>query len=204
MKSAFKLLNEYFTVSHETFERLKIYHDMLLRWQKTINLISSDTIDDIWRRHFLDSLQLIKYIENKNKIIVDLGSGGGFPSIPLVIFGYEKVHLIESDKRKSIFLREVLREVDGKACVHNCRIEDNPINNIDIFTSRACASIDALLQLIELKVPRGTDCLFHKGKNYSIEDKKARLKWQYDMSVFPSLSDNQGVVVKLSNISKRL
>lgn len=201
-KHVYKSLNEQFHVSHETFERLSVYHDLLLKWQKSINLVGTDTIGDAWNRHFLDSLQLAPYIEGQEKIIVDLGSGAGFPALPLAIYGYKNIHLIESDTRKVAFLREVARVTDTKVFIHNCRIEDNPVNKIDIYTSRACSSLETLLQLIESKVPRETICLFHKGKNYSKEDEDARKNWQYDMSVFPSISHSQGVILKLSNIRK--
>ncbi len=202
-KLAYKLLNEHFHVSHETFERLSLYQNLLLKWQKSINLISNDTISDIWNRHFLDSLQLIPHIVNKEKIIVDLGSGAGFPAMPIAIFGYKNIHLIESDIRKSAFLREVARITETTVEIHNCRIEDNPIDKIDIYTSRACSSLDNLLQLIALKVPRETICLFHKGKNYSKEEEEARRNFQYNLSVFPSISHSQGVILKLSNIKER-
>jgi 16S rRNA (guanine527-N7)-methyltransferase len=202
-KTPFELLNSHINVSCETFERLSLYHDLLLKWQAKINLIGKDTISDIWNRHFLDSLQLIKYLDDKDKIIVDLGSGAGFPGMALAIYGYKNVHLIESDKRKILFLKEVSRITDTRVFLHNCRIENNNIEKIDIFISRACASLDDLLQLIAFKVSRETICLFHKGKNYSKECDEALVNWQYDMSVYPSVSNSESVILQLSNISKR-
>lgn len=203
LKDTFELLNSHIPVSHETFERLKLYHDLLLKWQKKINLISNDTISYTWNRHFLDSLQLAKYIDDKEKIIVDLGAGAGFPSMVLAIMGYNNIHLIESDSRKVAFLREVARVTESKVFIHNCRIEDNPITSeIDIFISRACASLDKLLHLSQKRISRGTICLFHKGKNYSIENEDALKNWQYDLVVNPSIVDSQSVILKLSNIRK--
>jgi 16S rRNA (guanine527-N7)-methyltransferase len=200
----FELLNTHFQVSRGTFESLNLYHDLLLKWQATINLVGKDTLSDVWRRHFLDSLQLIKYIEDKNSVIVDLGSGAGFPGMALAIYGYKNVHLIESDSRKVAFLREVARVTNTKITIHNCRIENNPIDKVDIFISRACAPLEKLFQLISSSVSRETICLFHKGKNYSIEDESASKKWQYDMDVTPSIVDSQSVVLKISNIRKVL
>jgi 16S rRNA (guanine527-N7)-methyltransferase len=200
----FAWLNTYISVSRETFERFSVYHDLLLKWQSKINLISNDTIADIWQRHFLDSLQLLPYIENKNKVIVDLGSGAGFPAMVLAVAGYQNVHLVESDKRKAAFLREVARVTDAKVSIHNCRIEEIELPKVDIFTSRACAPLDKLLNLIANKVPRETICLFHKGKNYSIEHDEASLNWQYDMMATPSIADSQGVIMKISNLQKKV
>ncbi len=203
LKDSFALLNNHFEVSCETFERLKLYHDLLLKWQKRINLISNDTVGEAWSRHFLDSFQLAKYIEDKTKLIVDLGAGAGFPSMVLGIIGYKNIHLIESDNRKAVFLKEVARISKTSVFIHNCRIEDNQItDNVDIFVSRACASLDKLLHLSQKRISRETICLFHKGKNYSIEHEDALKNWQYDLDVMPSIVDSQSVILQLSNIRK--
>ncbi len=203
----FELLNEHIYVSHGTFERLKLYHDLLLKWQPKINLVSNDTIDDSWSRHFLDSLQLVKYIDDKEKIIADLGAGAGFPGMALAIMGYKNIHLIESDSRKTAFLKEVARITETKITIHNCRIEEAKIGDVDIVISRACASLDKLLQLSEHilseNISRGTICLFHKGKNYSIENEDALKNWQYDLAVTPSIAGLQSVILKLSKVRKR-
>lgn len=198
----FELLNEHFLVSRETFGRLFLYHDLLLKWQSKINLISNDTIKDVWQRHFLDSLQLLTYIDDKEKNIADLGSGAGFPGLILALMGYKNVHLIESDTRKVAFLREVARITNTQVTIHNCRIEEANLPKIDIFTSRACAPLDKLLYLIADKVSRETICLFHKGKNYSTELEESSIRWQYDIVTMPSIVDSQGVIIKLSNICK--
>lgn len=202
LESPFELLNKYIPVSYETFERLKLYNDLLLKWQDKINLVGKDTLNDVWRRHFLDSLQLINFISDKQKTIVDLGSGAGFPGMVLAICGYENVHLIESDSRKVAFLREVARITDTKISIHNCRIENNPIIKIDIFVSRALAPLEKLFKLIEKSVSHGTICFFHKGKNYSIENESALLNYQYDITVTQSVADLHGVVLRISNIRK--
>ena len=198
----YSLLNAHIAVSHETVEKLSKYHNTLLKWQKKINLIGKDTIDEAWTRHFLDSLQLVNYIDDKNKVIVDLGSGAGFPGMALAIAGYNSVHLIESDARKVAFLLEISRITATKLSIHHCRIEDNPVVKIDIFTSRACASLDKLLHLIAPFLSHETICLFHKGKNYAIENEEALLHWQYNLDIIPSIASSEGVILKLSNIRK--
>ncbi|MEK6746482.1 MAG: 16S rRNA (guanine(527)-N(7))-methyltransferase RsmG [Pseudomonadota bacterium] len=200
--SPFELLNSHISVSPEVFERLKLYHNTLIKWQEKINLVSKDTLSDVWQRHFLDSLQLINFIEDKNKIIVDLGSGAGFPGMALAIAGYKNIHLLESDSRKVAFLREVARITETKISIHNCRIENNPVADVDIFISRACASLEKLFSLIEKSVTHETTCLFHKGKNYSIENENALLHYRYDMNVTPSVVDSHGVVLKIANIRR--
>ena len=202
LKDPFELLNDHVDVSHGTFLKLKLYHDLLLKWQNTINLIGKDTIGDSWNRHFLDSLQIIKLLPDNNKTIVDLGSGAGFPGMILAIMGFTHVHLIESDSRKCAFLKEVARITETKISIHNTRIENNTVENIDIFVSRACASLDNLLHLCKKNISRETICLFHKGKNYSNENTDARINWNYDIEVTPSIIDPQSVILKLSNVGR--
>ncbi len=202
LSDPFEFLNRHILVSHETFKSLSIYYELLLKWQKTINLVGPDTLSDCWNRHFLDSLQLVKYIEDKEKIIVDLGSGAGFPGMALAIYGYNNVHLIESDSRKIAFLKEVARLTKTKISIHHERIENCKIDNINIFVSRACAPLEKLFHLISKSVSHETTCLFHKGKNYSNENQDALLNWQYDIDVNPSIADSQSVILKISNIRK--
>ena len=202
LEGSFELLNSHIPVPHGTHERLKLYHDLLLRWQDKINLVGKDTLVDVWNRHFLDSLQLVKYIEDKNKIIADLGSGAGFPGMALAIFGHTNIHLIESDARKVSFLREVSRVTETKISIHHCRIENNPMEKVDIFISRACAPLEKLFQLISKSVTHETTCFFHKGKNYSMECENALANWQYDILVTPSIVDSQSVILNISNIRK--
>jgi 16S rRNA (guanine527-N7)-methyltransferase len=90
-------------VPREILDALEKYQSLTLKWNKTINLISCNTECDFWVRHILDSLQLMKYINDQNVHLIDVGSGGGFPGIVLSIAGIKNVTLVESDIRKSIF-----------------------------------------------------------------------------------------------------
>ena len=72
-------------VSRETITSLKKYEDILIKANKTLNLVGNSTINDIWTRHFLDSVQLIDFIDKNDKTLVDLGSGAGFPGLVLAI-----------------------------------------------------------------------------------------------------------------------
>ena len=77
----------YIIVSRETYERLCLFYKTLIKWQKSINLISKSSIKSIWKRHILDSAQLYKFVKNLNGNIFDFGSGAGFPGIVLAIMG---------------------------------------------------------------------------------------------------------------------
>jgi len=199
----FQLLNRHVSVSHETLDRLFLYHDLLLKWQSKVNLIGPDTIPDSWNRHFLDSLQLLNYLPDPSVRIADLGSGAGFPGMVMAIAGMENVHLIESDTKKILFLKEVARITSTKVLLHHCRIEGHPIDHVDVVVSRACSSLEKLFALSSDYVSHETICLFHKGKNYSIELEEAKNKWDFDPIVYKSITDPLGVVLKIEHLRKR-
>jgi 16S rRNA (guanine527-N7)-methyltransferase len=190
-------------VSRESLDRLSRYYDLLLKWQSKINLIGPDTVKNAWERHFLDSLQLLDLIPDLSQKIVDLGSGAGFAGMVLAICGAADVHLIESDGKKIIFLKEVARITKTKVGILHRRIEDYPLKATDILVSRACAELDALLALAFPYASHETICLFHKGKNWAKEIEVAEKHWQFNYAVVPSAIDQQGVILKLTNIGKR-
>src|SRR6202046_1394945 len=104
---------KYIEVPRETFGRLQDYVNLLKKWQAKINLISNSTILDVWKRHIIDSGQLMKYLSESENVI-DLGSGAGFPGMVLAILGIKNMTLVESDSRKVAFLKEVARTVEAK------------------------------------------------------------------------------------------
>ena len=108
---------EDFNVSCETMEGLQEYARLLKHWQKTINLIGNNTINDLWWRHFADSAQLLQYIPDLCDHIIDFGSGGGFPAIILAALRPQTpITMYEADRRKAVFLREAIRKIQIKHC----------------------------------------------------------------------------------------
>ena len=195
-------MNRHVSVSRETFDKLAIYYDLLLKWQSKVNLISPDTITSAWHRHFLDALQIFPLIDTEKKI-VDLGSGGGFPGMVIAIAGAKNMHLVESDTKKILFLREVARLTNTTVSLHHGRIEETLTTHADIITSRACSALDTLLSLASGYVSHETICLFHKGKNFAKEIEDAKLHWHFDCDVIPSVTDSQSAILRLTSIRKR-
>ena len=134
-----------FYVSRETLEKMNTYGHLLLKWQKTINLVGPTTLTDVPERHFFDSAQMFRYITNVDCKLADMGSGAGFPGMVLAMLGVKEVHLIESDIRKATFLREVSRETQTPVTIHDKRVEDCDIPNLDVITARALAPLSDLL-----------------------------------------------------------
>ncbi len=189
-------------VSRETIERLDTYASLLTRWQKRVNLIGPNTVEDIWTRHFADSLQLAPYIPHSHSIIVDIGSGAGFPGLVLAIAGFGHVHIVESDLKKIAFLKEVARQTDVPVTLHSVRAETLRLPQVDVYTSRACGGLPKLLNMLGPQCQKNTICLFHKGKNYTKELHEVE-DWDYDLTVHPSQIAEGSVILQLTHIRRR-
>jgi 16S rRNA (guanine527-N7)-methyltransferase len=192
-----------YSVSCEIVNKLIIYYELLIKWQKKINLISPTTLTIAWERHFLDSAQLFTLLPDHNKSIFDLGSGAGFPGLVLSILGIPQITLLESDQRKTIFLSEVIRATDADAKIANARIETIQDNKTDVIISRACASLDKLFFYASGLLKENGECLFLKGKGVEIEIEEAKKRWMFHVKHIPSLIDKEGVVLQVSQLSKK-
>jgi len=187
-------------VSRETLERLEAYAELLKRWSGRINLVSRNTLGDLWRRHFLDSAQLLPFIPAQTRSLVDLGSGAGFPGVVLAILGVSGVELIESDARKSVFLREAARIANAPVKIVDSRIETVNPHTADVVTARACAPLDKLLPLAQRFIGPNTLCLFLKGEQVEEELTATRRRWRMTAARHPSRADPRGVILKLEHI----
>jgi len=203
-KSMDKILELQNNVSRETFDKLKQYEALLKKWQKAINLVSKNTLKDIWNRHIIDSLQLIEHLpKDKNTCIIDLGSGAGFPALIIAMCGYKNVYAIESDERKCFFMKEVAKETNTKIEIINERIENVQNLQANVITARALAKIDELLLLSKNLTNRSTNYLFLKGKSWESELKKALTDFDFQAQSFQSLTDSEAKVVKISNLKSK-
>ena len=197
------------TVSRETWERLEQFVDLLLRWQRSTNLVASSTIPQTWTRHVADSLQLLALVPNARRW-VDLGAGGGFPGIVIACAlagkaGVE-VHLVESVQKKAAFLRAAVTELALPAIVHAQRIEDfasaTP-ERFDVVTARALAPLDRLIGYAIPLLKTGTVGLFPKGQDVEAELTQASKSWTIDADLVPSRTDPRSRIVRVRHASKR-
>ncbi len=189
-------------VSRETLERLTVHLDLLCRWQRAINLVGPATLADPWRRHFLDSAQLARHLPTTATNLTDLGSGAGFPGMVLALLGVPGVHLVEADRRKAQFLREVARATGTAVTIHAERIERLQAWPADVITARALAPLPRLLELAQDFVRADSVCLFLKGRSAERELTDARRSWHMMAAMFPSLSEPKGIVVQLRGIRR--
>jgi 16S rRNA (guanine527-N7)-methyltransferase len=189
-------------VSRETLARLEAYAELLLAWNARLNLVGRGTVEDLWRRHILDSAQLHPLLPSGAATLVDLGSGAGFPGLVLAILGGPHVHLVEADQRKSVFLREAIRVTGGAATVHAVRIEAAPPLAADVVTARALAPLDKLLDLAAPFLRPRTIALFLKGRGAEGELTLARRAWNMAADLLPSRSDPTGAILRLHDLER--
>jgi 16S rRNA (guanine527-N7)-methyltransferase len=183
------------SVSRETLDRLGAYAELLVTWNKKINLIGRSTEADLWDRHMLDSAQLFPLIPSDARTLLDMGSGAGFPGLVLAVMGVPGVHLVESDQRKCAFLREAARVTAAPVTVHAKRIEDVSAFEADVITARALAPIAELLDWSERFRGENTLCIFPKGQNVEVELTDAHKRWRITADQRPSRTDPRGTIV---------
>ncbi|MCH8181734.1 MAG: 16S rRNA (guanine(527)-N(7))-methyltransferase RsmG [Proteobacteria bacterium] len=184
-------------VSAEELERLQEFVALLTRWLKRVNLISRNSLADIWRRHILDSAQLLQYAPPTARRWADLGSGAGFPGLVTAILGAPDQHLIESDGRKYAFLVEAVRATQVEVTLHHARIEDLEPLSADVVTARALAPLTDLLPHASRHGSGRHTCLLPKGRNAAIELRDAAKSWSLTYRCFPSLSHPEGRVLAI-------
>ena len=202
-----------YNVSRETFLQLSDYIELLQKWQQKINLISNATTNDIWFRHIEDSLQLLNYVPRETLQIIDLGSGGGLPAIPLAITTKKPVFMVESDKRKCAFLEEAIRITELNLCksfqsrVENAKLPLTTSHGI-IITARALAETTDLFRIIKLLILNNniSECriLLPKGKDAASEVERAKLEWEFEFTTHQSITDQAATILEIKNLREKL
>ncbi len=195
----------HFDVSRETMARLELYVERLIKWNKAINLVARSTLDNVWQRHMADSAQLAAHIPGTARTLIDLGSGGGFPGLVVAILkgGALDVHLVDSDQRKGLFLKDVSRETGVPVTVHTARIETLDLPPADIVSARACAPLGQLVAYAHPFWKKDTIGLFLKGERAEEELTQAREAWTLEADLIPSLSERRAHLVRVRGLSPR-
>lgn len=192
-------------VSRETEARLAHYLNLLRKWNPRINLVANGTLDDAVTRHFSDSAQLVSLRPSPGPSWVDLGSGGGFPGLVVAILLEEirpdtTVTLIESDRRKSVFLRTVIRETGISARVISARIENAPPQNATTVSARALAPLSKLLIYVERHMRATGTAFFPKGETWGKEARDAQSQWQFSCTAHTSRTNPKAVVLEIGDL----
>ena len=196
-------------VSRETIISLKKYEDTLINANKTMNLVGNSTIKDIWTRHFLDSVQVIDFIDKNDKALVDIGSGAGFPGLVLAITLKDrkiplKIKLIEKSKKKVKFLRDLINKLHLDVEVINQNIlEDSKKLLEDVFVVRAFKPLKIILQLIHNKAENWKKIFIFLGKTGRSELLQASKSWDIKYKQRMSITSSDSIVIEINKLKKK-
>ena len=194
-------------VSRETIEKLESFQRLLLKWNPSINLVAKPSVEDFWERHIVDSMQIFRFADKSTRSWVDIGSGGGLPGLVVAVMALEKMPnmrttLIESDKRKSVFLRTVVRELELNAEVVSERIENVSLDTVDIISARALASLNDLFSMCAGLINPDTKMVFLKGRRFGEEIETARLHWGFDVVAHQSITDSESKLLEIGDLKR--
>ena len=192
-------------VSRETLARLKAYAGLLVEWNARHNLVSTASLEDVWRRHFWDSAQLAHLLPETAKSLVDLGSGAGFPGLVLAEIFRDRalqVVLYEATAKKCRFLAEIAARLKLDLEIRNVRIADAKPEPFDVVVARACAPLAELLPYAQRFWGPGTIALLLKGQNVEVELTQARKSWRIGENRHPSRSDPSGTILEITEMQR--
>ena len=193
----------YFNLSKNQVEKIEFFISQIINYNKHTNLVGKSTIENIWERHVLDCLQLSKHINEKKLKIFDIGTGAGLPGVLLSIIGYKNVLMVDSVKKKTDFIKGVVKELTLSAKVQNKRIEKVKGVKQDIIVSRALAPLSKLLTYALLHSEKNTTLLFLKGRSVNNEIEIAMKNFDFDFKKFESVSSGDGCILQINNFIKK-
>mgnify|MGYP000988322993 CR=1 FL=1 len=201
--------SRYSQVSRETITSLMQYEDLLIKGNKSLNLIGSSTINNIWGRHFLDSIQVIDFIDKNQKTLVDLGSGAGFPGLVLSIVAKErkiplKIKLIEKSKKKINFLKEIITKLNLNAVAINQNVEDEKFHfTDDTFVARAFKPLPKIFELMHNKAQNLKKIIIFLGKNGQEGLLQASKNWDIKYKQRMSVTSNDSFIIEVNKLIKK-
>lgn len=193
--------------AEKTWEKMQLFVNLLQEWNQKMNLVSKNSMADVWLRHVLDSAQLFPLLPANLKQMVDIGSGAGFPALVLAIMlqaknPAAKIVLVESIAKKAAYLRDVSEQLNlTNVQVINDRVENTVFKDVDVVTARAVAALDVLCGYVCKIKPART--LFLKGQSYAAEDEDAQKNWMYRKKIYPNKYSENGVILELFDIRKK-
>ena len=196
-------------VSRETITSLKKYEDILIKANKSLNLVGNSTINVIWTRHFLDSVQVIDFIDKKDKSLIDLGSGAGFPGLVLAIAAKDKkiplkVKLIEKSPKKVKFLEDLINKLYLDVEVINQNILDKTKKlSEDVFVARAFKPLKIILELIHNNAENWKKIFIFLGKTGKNELLQASKIWDIEYKQRVSVTNNVSIVIEINRLKKK-
>lgn len=200
------MLNNPMGFDKEIYKALRVYEDLLKTWQNKFNLISNNTVNDIWNRHIIDCAQLFNLLprEKEEKKIYDFGTGAGLPGLILAIMGRSDIVLYESNKKKCIFLEEVKKVLKLNVIIDNIRAESLSFVNANMVLARAVAPLEKLLLLVLPVIQAGGTAIFPKGKNWNQELMLAQKDFIVEYDLVKSITSQDSYIFVIKYVEKKI
>ena len=186
--------NDNFDDGKLILDKLFEYKKILIKENEFMNLIGKSTIDDLDERHFLDCIQIVKYLPHYEKSLMDIGTGAGLPGIIMSIIGYENLHLVEKSPKKSSFLEKCKYRLGLNYVVHNKSISEISNLNVDFITARAFASIEKIISMTKKIINKQTKFILLKGKSYLTELETINPQ-KYFWETHPSITSSESKII---------
>ena len=184
--------------SDSSIEKIKKFNNYLLKYNKSYNLISKSTENNIWYRHILDSAQIIKFIDfSKSSKLVDFGSGAGFPGVILAL--YDRISSFHVKLyEKSPVKRDFLRDVKNNLNIKNISIENNVYEKevlADVIVCRAFKKLKEIIDISREIVKKPHKLIILKGKNAQSEINNVSLESNYSYKIEKSITDDDSKII---------
>ena len=201
--------NRFTRVSRETITSLNKYENLLINANKNLNLVGKSTIKDIWDRHFLDSAQVIDFIDKKDKSLVDIGSGAGFPGLILAILAKDrkiplKITLVEKSLKKVKFLKQTIQQLNLNVEVLSINVieQANKFPN-DVFVTRAFKPLKIILKLMHKKTNNLKKFFVFLGKSGHEQLLQASKSWDIEYKQRMSVTSNDSLILEINKFKKK-
>ena len=201
--------SKFIQVSRETITSLVKYENYLIKSNKTLNLIGKSTINEIWLRHFLDSSQVIDFIDKNTSSLIDLGSGAGFPGLIIAILAKDrkihlKVKLIEKSPKKASFLREIVNYLNLNVEVLNINALTHAKKlEADLIVARAFKPLKIILQFLDKNTENWKKVFLFLGKTGQDELLQASKSWDIKYKQRMSVTSNDSIVIEINKLTKK-
>ena len=189
-------LQNQFSLSSNTISDLKIFTKELIKANKKHNFISKSTETNIWHRHILDSVQLVKFIDFSKGSLSDLGSGAGFPGLVLALLNVNKdfhVKLYEKSPVKRAFLKHISKVLSIKGQISGNIYEE--VIDSDYIVARAFKKLEVIIQVSREIAKKSHKLIILKGQNAQKDLKKAFKKEKYDYKLENSITNKDSKII---------
>ena len=201
--SVINLIERDYNVSRETISKLEIYAECLIEWQSKFNLIGKSTINSLWHRHILDSIQLVSAIPEDFQSLMDIGTGAGLPGFIVAIYYNQlgkDIYLVDSNKKKCAFLDYVTTRCNVDVKIYPERLQDLAVKDslkVDVITARAFASIDNIMSLSRPYAHKKTKYLLQKGVNAKSELTNAKISSKLRVEFINSVTQENSYILNI-------